>query len=113
MICQLIQKTVPHCKYTARDNKLKTNYATHQVVNTRNKCIVWQVHTSISEHTAFVTHSLKRGAVLLQISQSTQCHSFLHHETSILNILKVLNLCVNCTIDTGLFHFLAFRERYR
>jgi len=73
------------------------------MVNTRNKCIVWQVDTSISEHTACITLSLKRGAVLLQISQSTQCHSLLHHETSILQILKVLNLCVNCTIGTVSF----------
>jgi hypothetical protein len=83
------------------------------MVNKCNKCIVWQVDTSISEHTAFVTHSLKRWTKLLQISQSTRCHSLLHHDTSVLNILKVLNLCVTYTIGTGLLHFLAFRERYR
>jgi hypothetical protein len=97
----------------ARDNishKLKTKCATNQVVNTRNKCIAWKVDTSISEHTACVAHSLKRGAVLLQISQRSQCHSLLHHETSILNIFKVLNLCVTCTIGTGLLHFPTFRK---
>jgi hypothetical protein len=63
------------------------------MVNTRNKCIVWQVDTSISEHTACVTHSLKRRTKLLQISQSTRCHSLLHHETCLKYLKSSESLC--------------------